>query len=221
MYPTLSLHVHVSRILKYLVLADLVVLGGWGLINPIAGVFVTKYVVGGTLATLGIVTALFWFVRASLELPVALYLDSREGEQSGFRIMVVGLLIVAAASFTLIFARELWQVYIAQLLHAVGFSLYVPAWAGVFTRHLDSGHTSFDWSLDKVAGSFAAGVSGLLGGVIASAFGFSTVFALATVLSLLAAIILLFAPQLVLPRASRRDPRRETPHVMRTEMPNK
>jgi MFS family permease len=91
------------------------------------------------------------------------------------------------------------------MVHAFGFALYVPAWAAIFSRHLDKNRVSFDWSLDSTTAGLAAGASGLLSGIIASVFGFMTVFVAGGILSITAALVLLSMPDLVLPKPNRAE----------------
>ncbi len=196
----INVDLKVGRLVKYFILADLALLAGWGLVQPIFSIYVLGKIRGATLVTLGIAAAVYWILKSLLQLPVANYLDRVQGEADDFRALILGLFIGALAAFSFTAVKETWQLYLVEGVHAIAFALYVPAWSAIFSRHVDKDRVSFDWSLDSTVAGLSAGISGFLGGVIAKFLGFSGVFILAGVFSMLSAFILIMTPALVLPR---------------------
>jgi MFS family permease len=127
--------------------------------------------------------------------------------------LIGGLLLSGFCPLALIFVTKVWELYAVQSLLAVAFAFYFAAWPTIFSRHLDKDRVSFDWSLDSTTTAVAAGITGLLGALIAEAWGFQTTFIAASVLSFAAAIVLLAVPDLVLPKPNR------TEVVMRDHVP--
>lgn len=196
---------HLGRIVTALIFADLALLSGWGLVNPILSVFVTEEVSGGSLTAVGIVVAIFWFTRAVLQIPVAAYMDRTPGENDEFHIIVMGLMIAAAAAFLMPLATTVRHVYLIEFVHAVAFSFYIPAWTSIFTRHVDPQHSALEWAIDRSVSAVATGGAGLLGGIVAGMYGYNTVFAVAGILSLLAAFaMVLGGPSMILPHRLQR-----------------
>lgn len=191
--------IKIGKIISALIFADLALLAGWGLINPIFGVFVTEEISGGSLATVGIAVAIFWFTRSILQVPIASYLDRTPGEQDEFHALLMGLMVAAAAAFLLPLATNVTHIYLIEFVHAVSFAFYIPAWSSIFSKHVDPDHTALEWALDRSIGGVATGAAGLSGGVLAAAYGFDSVFVAAGVLSLAAAAVILFAPKYTLP----------------------
>lgn len=190
----------INKIVSALIFADLALLTGWGLVNPIMSVFVTENIAGGSLMAVGIAVAIFWFTRAILQIPVAAYMDRTPGERDDYQILVMGLMMAAAAAFLLPLATTLTHVYLIEFVHAVAFSFYIPAWTSLFTHHVDPDHTAVEWAIDRSVSAVATGTSGLLGGIVAGMFGFTTVFVVAGVLSLVAAFGVMFGPSITIPR---------------------
>jgi MFS family permease len=177
------------------------------LVQPVFAVFVKEQIVGATIVTVGTAAAIYWILKSFLQIPVANYLDKTEGELDDFRALIIGLFLAAITALSFLAVTKTWHLYLVEILHAVAFAFYIPAWSAIFSRHVDKEHVSFDWSLDNTVAGLSAGVSGFLGGVIVGQFGFSAVFILAGVFSLLSAFILLLAPQLILPRKTIGDPK--------------
>lgn len=195
-----NVNIKVGRLVKYFVLCDFLLLGGWGVIEPVFSVFIIQKVVGATLITVGSAAAIYWLLKSALQLPIANYLDRTSGEKDDFYALILGLLIAAFAAVAFALVNQVWELYLVQVLHAVGFALYIASWPAIFSRHLDKDRISFDWALDSTAVGVSAGISGFLGGVLASWLGFEPVFILAGILSLASALVLLWAPELILPR---------------------
>lgn len=198
----INIDIKVGRVVKYFVLSDLFLLLGWGLVDPVFSVFIVTKVAGATLVTVGIAAAVYWILKSALQIPIANYLDKTAGEKDDFVALVAGLLLAGISAMAFGWVNNVWEFYLVQALHAVAFALYVPSWSAIFSRHLDKDRVSFDWSLDSTAAGVAAGVSGLLSGIVASAWGFLAVFISGGILSIAAALILIAAPDLVLPRPS-------------------
>ena len=200
-----SINIKVGHIVKYFVLSDLFFLAGWGLVQPIFSVFVIEKVAGATLITVGVAAAIYWILKSVLEIPIANHLDRIGGEKNSFVTLVCGLFLAAFSAFAFTWVREIWELYAVQAIYAIAFSFYVPSWYAIFSRHLDRGRVSFDWTLDSTMGGMGAGVTGLLSGILANIFGFSTVFIIAGILSVIAAFIIMASPEIVLPKTTDGD----------------
>ncbi len=196
----INVNIKVGRLVKYFILCDLALLAGWGLIEPVLSVFIIEKVAGATLITVGVSAGIYWLLKSVLQLPLANFLDKTPGEKDDFYALILGLLIASFSAISFAFATEAWQLYLVQMFHAVGFALYSASWPAIFSRHLDKDRVSFDWALDSTAVGIAAGVSAILGGAIATWLGFTTLFILAGLFSALSAVILILAPELILPK---------------------
>jgi DHA1 family quinolone resistance protein-like MFS transporter len=210
-----TLDVSIGKVVTYFVLSDLVLLSGWGLITPIFSVFIIQSVAGATLTTVGIAASIYWITKSLIQLPIAYYLDRTTGERDDFYVLLAGLMLVGLTAFSFILVHEIWQLYLAQFFHAIGFGMYVPSWTGIFSRHVNREHSSFAWSLDSTTISFASGVTGAIGGALAQAFGFPIVFFLGGLFSLSAAFLVLAVPDLIFPRKTSV----ETPVMLRDHTP--
>jgi MFS family permease len=196
----------INRITKFLILSDLVILFGWGMIDPIFAIFLIQRIEGATLISIGFLATIYWIIKALLQIPISLILDKTEGEIDDFYAIIFGLMIIGVSAFSLMLVTEMWQVYIVQFIKAVGFSLYVPAWSAVFSRHLDRGHATFDWAVQNSSVGLGIGLAGAIGGSVASLFGFKILFLLVGLLALASAAVLLFVPDLILPRKTISEP---------------
>jgi len=200
----ISINLKISRIVKFFILTDFLLLTGWGMISPIFSVFIIQKVAGATLVTIGIGAAIYWIVKSIIQFPIARFLDKTDGERDDFYVLVAGLILAGITAFLFSLVAKPWQLYLVQLFQALAFGLYVPSWYSMFSRHLDKGSYAFEWSLDSAGVGIASGFAGIIGGVIANALGFQAVFILAGIFSLIAALVIVAAPNLIFPARSRK-----------------
>src|SRR5258708_17810942 len=141
-----NINIKVGRLVKYFILSDFFLLAGWGFIDPVFAVFIVQRVEGGTLTTVGIAAAIYWILRAILQIPIANYLDKTSGEHDDFMALIGGLLLIGISAIAMSWVRTVWELYAIHAIHAVAFSLYFASWPTIFSRHLDKDRVSFDCS---------------------------------------------------------------------------
>ena len=189
----------VNKIIKILVLSDLFLFAGWGLISPIFSVFIVEEIIGATVVTVGVATSIYWVARSSVYIPLARFLDKRKGEKDDVYALIFSLTMVGFAAFMMVFAKTPLQLYLAHGFHGLVFGIYQIAWPSIFSRHLDQGKVSLDWSLDKVLVGAAVATTSLLGAHAANLWGFRTVFIITAILSWVSVLILMTMPKLLFP----------------------
>ncbi|OQA83444.1 MAG: hypothetical protein BWY29_00302 [Microgenomates group bacterium ADurb.Bin238] len=61
----------ISRVVQFLTYSDIMMLSGWGLINPILAVFISEQVVGGGVELAGMAATVYFVVKSVVQIPVA------------------------------------------------------------------------------------------------------------------------------------------------------
>lgn len=110
-------------------------------------------------------------------------------------LLLAGFLVRATAWFMFIFADNIFHLILLQTLLGLGEALGTPAFDAIFAEHLDSGRHIKEYSDWKLVLSAATGVGTMIGGVIATKFGFQWLFVSMSILALIA-----FSGVLVQPR---------------------
>jgi MFS family permease len=180
-----------NKIVKYLVLSDLVFYTGWGLVTPIFAIFIINNIQGGTILIAGIASSIYWVLRSVLRVPIGIFLDKHKGEKDDYFFLVFGLLIAALVPFGYIFSKLPWHIYALQAIYAIGMAMSVSGWAAIFTRHIDKGKESTEWGLDSASYGIGMGVAALAGGLAVTTFGFNPVFIAVGIMGLLGVVLLL------------------------------
>ncbi len=179
----------INKIIRVLVLGDIMFFSAFGLIGPIFAIFVTNQITGATVATVGFATTINLLTRALLQMPVARYIDRHKGEKDDFKFMIAGSTLVSIVPFIYLFISTPLHLYMAQAILGVGGALANPGWFAIFTRHIDKGKEGTEWTLENVSVGLAAAGTAAVGGVLAQNFGFQNLFLIVGVLSLLGLII--------------------------------
>lgn len=194
------MRIALNKIVKVLILSDLVLLSGFGLISPIFAVFLTDRIKGGNMEVAGYAAAVYFIINSLVILPIARYLDRNHGEKDDLAFVVVGNLLAIFVVIGYIFARYPWHIYVLQVIYAVGMGMNAPGYNAIFTRHIDKGREAFDWSVRSALIGLGAGGAGAIGGVVATRFGFNTLFIGVAVFIFISALIPLLIVHNVSPR---------------------
>lgn len=184
--------IKVNRIIKYLLLSDLIFWTGWGLIAPILAVYVVDQIQGGSVFVVGAATSIYWILSSLLRIPFGLYLDSRNNEKLNYTFTIIGLLSASVISFGFIFARLPWHIYVIQALHAIAMSMNFSGWSALFTNHIDKGREATEWGISATSVGLGTGISGFIGGWAVEKYGFAPIFISVGILGILGSLLLLF-----------------------------
>ena len=194
--------VRVSGVIPIILMGSFLLEIGLAMLSPIFAIFVSNDIENGSVEVVGFSLALFWITKSLLQLPIARYVDKNHGEIDDYYFLVSGMI---ASSFTLFgfsLAAEVWQVYVLHILLGASTAMFVPPFYAMFTRHIDKGNESFEWSLYS---SFALGggsaLGGALGGIFVGAFWFRNVFVIASIFNFAAAIVLLLMKPYIIPKS--------------------
>lgn len=175
----------VNKVIRFLTLSDILMLSGWGLVNPIFAVFITNQIQGGNVEIAGLAIATSLLTKSLVQLPVARLIDRKKGEIDDFWLMILGSLIISSSAFFYIFANNVFHVLLIQVINGFGSALSYPSWLAIFTRHLDTHKEGFEWSLYFTATDLGGALVASLGGAIANYLGFQPLFLLVGLLALL------------------------------------
>ncbi|MDO8574985.1 MAG: MFS transporter [bacterium] len=179
----------INKVIRVLVMGDIMFFSAFGLIGPIFAVFVTNQIAGATVATVGFAAMVNLLVRAILQMPIARYIDRHKGEKDDFLFMVAGSTLISIVPFIYLFVETPVHLYIAQVILGIGGALTNPGWFAIFTRHIDKGKEGTEWTLENVGVGLAAAGAAAIGGILAERLGFHNLFLIVGILSLVGLII--------------------------------
>lgn len=194
-----------NKILKVLMMSDLVLATGFGLIQPILSIFIADRVSDGSIVGAGMATTIFLIVKSAVQLPFSRYIDGHD-HRKRWLILGTGLLVVVPLIY--IIADRMWVIYVAQILYGIGAGLSFPAWLELWSTHLDKHHESFEWSLYSTLVSIGTAAAASIGALMVEHAGYTPTF-------LLVAVFTLISTGVLFSLDSFNDPKKKVPVTMK------
>lgn len=176
-----------NRTLKLLILSDIFLLTGFGLIAPIFAIFINDKIIGGSIAAVGIAVAITTSIRCSLQLLFAKLAKPKHR----YNMIIYGTFIVAFIPFLYMLSTQIWHIYIVAAVHGLAVSFAHPAWYSLFAGNLSRTKRGWEWSVYSSSVGFGTAIAAFVGAQLASVWGFRPVFAIVGLLALAGAFILL------------------------------
>ncbi len=195
-----------NRVIKFFILSDYLFWGGWGLLSPVFAVFILQRIGEASVFTVGVAAAIYYLVKALSEVPISVFLDKHAGERDDFYALILGLFIGGCTSLLFLSVRSVFALLAVMVVQGLSFSLYSASWPAIFSRHLDKDHYSLEWTLDHFGIDLISAIMAFLGGSIAFLIGFDFILVVTAILSFLAALLLFFVPDLILPKETSKQP---------------
>lgn len=182
-----------NKSLKALFLANGVFVFAGNLLGPLYAVFVEGLDKG--VMSISASWAAF-LVSATL----FTYVSSLFGDKVKHKeyLLMSGYLIRAAVWGLFITIHTIGALVALQIILGLGEALGTPAFDVIFAEHLDRGHHIADFSRWKIINNLVSAAGTLLGGFIASNYGFSPLFAIMSAGAFISFIFVLTKPRSLL-----------------------
>lgn len=170
-----------NHTIKLLMLSDIFIFTGFGLIAPILAIFIKDDLVGGTIFAAGFASTLFLITKSCIQLPFSRYVDKHDDK---VKWLMAGTFLISLIPFIYIFSDHIYLIYAAEILHGIGSGLAYPTWLGLWSTHLDKKQESFEWSLYSTGISIGSAVTAVIGAIMAEFLGFTVTFLVVGLMSL-------------------------------------
>lgn len=172
-----------EKIIKCLLTAESFWSFGAGLFLPIFAIYSSK--IGGDILDAGIAAAIFLLVTSLLEYPVGKLLDKYKEKW----FLVADYFIEAAVFIGYIFVTNVYQLFFLQIILGIAGAMGDPSWESLYDKSTPIKKSGSSWAnLHLFTGVFSAfGI--IIGAYIVKMYGFSVVFVLGAVFSIIAGIV--------------------------------
>lgn len=179
-YPS---HFQINPVVKAFIVSESLVWSAWNFISPIAAIFVINNVSGGSIQSAAFGYSLYLISRVVFELLAGRFLIGASDKKK-FTFTVVGLFILTISYLGFAFTSILIMLYMFYLLLGLGIGIATPAKNSLFSVHLDKNKEATEWSLNDAAILLSDAIAIIMGGFIASNFGFKPLFIIASIVNL-------------------------------------
>ena len=179
-----------NNTIKLLMISDIFIITGFGLIDPILAIFIKDSLVGGTAFAAGISISVALLVKSLLEIPFG----KIEDHNSKKRFLIIGTFIISFVPLGYFFIKTVYHLYFIQFIYGVGAAMAFPAFGALFLRYLDRSKAAYEWSIYGTVVGLGTAITAFLGGFVAQKFSFDTLFLVTFVVSVIGTFVLFKIP---------------------------
>lgn len=186
----LSPSVKLNKSLRILIAANTIMVFVIGLFAPFYAIFVQK--IGGSLVFAGFSWAVLSIVSGVLILLFTKWeLKVKEQEL----MVALGYFIRGAVFLSYAFMTNMPQLIFTQVLWGIAAAIGMPAFDALYSLHTDKDVSIAQWGGWEGIASIATGVAALLGSIIIEAFGYSAVFIIMSLVSIILGVYIWRLPR--------------------------
>lgn len=158
------------KILKILITSSIFYNFTAGMLGPIYAIFAQR--IGGDILVASSAIAIYTAIIGVLILIFGRFEDRLDKK----RVFVIGRGINVIGIAGYIFVASPTDLFIVQGILGVGIAMMNPTFEAMYSRGLRKGHEAFEWSVWEGSINIVLAGAAILGGIIASTLGFTSLF---------------------------------------------
>lgn len=171
--------------IKYLLLANYINLFGFAFFAPLYALFVTE--LGASPQVVGLSAGIGIYASA---LMILFFGKLENAQKNKEKMVVLGFFWLAFAAASYMFVEEIWQLFLVQVLNAIGIGILTPALKAVYAQSEDKGKETQEWSFFDGGNALFIATGAALGGFLLTALGsFKSLFAVIALIQLVGALV--------------------------------
>lgn len=176
-----------NRTLALLIISDIFVFSGFGLISPILAIFINDALIGGSIVAAGIAAAIFQITHSILQIIFAKVFYPKDR----LWMLILGTSLFILVPIGYIFTINVWHLYIVQFVYGIGAAFAYPSWSSFFTSNLEKGRRGLQYSVYNSSLGACTALTAWLGAILAEAIGFQIVFGITGAFGFMGLLVLL------------------------------
>lgn len=173
-----------KKILNRLIFFTALILFANYLFTPIYAMFVAR--IGGDVETTGFAYAIYSISTAVLILLIGKWEDHVKHREN---LLIAASFLSFVGFSAYLFVNNITQLFLVQIVLGIATAIAIPAFDAMYSENLDKGRHASEWSIWESTNYLTASFAAAAGGLIVGAFGFSALFTLMALLSLVALFI--------------------------------
>ncbi len=159
----------------------------WNLVSPILAVFVVSTLPNGNVQSASFGFTLYLLVRVITGLFISNYVKF-PSDRKRMLTDAIGMILLSSCYLLIAFVPNLLSFYIFFTIAGMSFGISSPAKYPMFSLNLTRQQASRTWSTYDAITFTGMGIAIALGGIIASKFGFKTLFILSSIVNLIGVV---------------------------------
>lgn len=182
-----------NRALRILLATNGFILLAGAMLGPIYALFVEN--IGGSLLDASITGGIFALAAGLTSLFAGKLADKIKQNELmvafGYAMMGLGFMLY-------IFVNSIWFLFIVQIIIGFSEAFYSPAFDALYSKHLTKSKAGREWGAWESTNYFTTAIGAVVGGFIASMFGFNAIFVIMALFCVGSAVYIYLLPRIVL-----------------------
>ncbi|NCN87139.1 MFS transporter [archaeon] len=158
-----------------------------GIILPIYAIFVQK--IGGDILDAGLALGIFLMFEGIFTYFIH---TKKRNHDKKIKIMISGWFVWLIGILIYLVISSKWTLFLAQIFLALGNALADPIYDEEFASNTNKNSSEKQWGLFEGGISFTQGLSAMVGGIIASIFGFEILIYTMAITATISFILILY-----------------------------
>lgn len=184
-------HFKLNKIVRAFIISETLLWSAWNFVTPIFGIFVITHIKHSSIETAAGAYSVHLIARVVLEMFTGRYLKGSKDEDK-LILSVLGMTLISIAYIGFSISNTSILLFGFYIVAGIGFGIASPAKNSLFSTHLDKNKEASEWGLYDAVTFVGVALTTVLGGYIATNYGFSILFLLASFVNLMAIIPYLF-----------------------------
>jgi len=187
-YPS---HFKLNKIVEAFIISETFFWSAWNFVTPIFAIFVVTSIKGGNVQIAASAFSICLIARVVLEIIAGKYLSNKT-DKNKLLLTILGMILMSIAYVGFAFSHSILLLFLFYILIGAGFGLASPGKYSLFTDNIDKEKATTEWSMYDAITLIGIALATALGGFIASLYGFTFLFILASIVNLLGIVPYLF-----------------------------
>jgi MFS family permease len=162
------------KILKILITSSIFYNFAAGMFGPIYAIFAQK--IGGSILVASSAIAMYTAVVGILILVFGRFEDRLDKK----KIFITGRAVNVVGVAGYIFVSSPIDLFLVQIILGIAIAMMNPTFEALYSRGLRKGHEAFEWSVWEGSINLVLAGAAVVGGIVATVFGFTALFILMT-----------------------------------------
>ena len=181
---------YTNKAIKVLIISDTIFFSGMALVEVVFSVFIVSKIAGASVVNVGVGNAIFMLGVLISEPFISKYYDVSRDVNSAFHGFLFGNLLKSAFRLIFVFISSINMFYVVYFVLVIVHSIEYPAFAKIFSQHLDKGYESSDWGIKDIFMSLGKLLTFFVSGYIAVIYGYNALFILSAIIMFLFGFVL-------------------------------
>jgi MFS family permease len=180
-------HFNLNKLVEAFIVSETFFWAAWNFITPIFAIFVLNNIKGGNIKIAAFAFSIYLITRVIVEVIAGKY-STGKSDLRKLWLTIIGILLLSIAYVGFAFSSSISHLFLFYIITGIAIGIATPAKNSLFSAHLDKDREPTEWGIYDAVTLSGIALATVLGGFIASAYGFKPLFLLAALINILGTV---------------------------------